>query len=336
MGATWVDGRELTVEGMAFQDTLGPYDRLPARAEADVSAPVWMLSRHSAGVLVRFVTDSPTVSVRWTLRSDDKVLSLMAAAVWSGIDLYQRTDGRWRFLGAGMPDAFPDNEAQLIAGMEPVERELVVNLPLYNGVEALAIGVEEGAAIRPALVDPRQPLCMYGTSIVHGASASRPGMCHTAMLRRRLDWPTFNLGFAGNGTQEPAVAALLAELEPAAYVIDSLPNMAMHIPSIHERTEAFLTTLTTARPDVPILVVGATTRILQPDLKARFTEADALLREIVGRVQDVGAKALRYLPAHDLLGDDEDGTVDTVHPNDLGFSRMADGLEPEIRAALGA
>jgi hypothetical protein len=83
-----------------------------------------------------------------------------------------------------------------------------------------------------------------------------------------------------------------------------------------------------------VLVVGATTRVLHPDTARQFVEADALLREIVERVQDAGARKLTFVDGSDLLGDDEDGTVDTVHPNDLGFFRMADGLEPPIREAL--
>jgi hypothetical protein len=35
-----------------------------------------------------------------------------------------------------------------------------------------------------------------------------------------------------------------------------------------------------------------------------------------------------------LLGDDGEGTTDGSHPNDLGFVRQADVMEPYLRAAL--
>jgi len=35
-----------------------------------------------------------------------------------------------------------------------------------------------------------------------------------------------------------------------------------------------------------------------------------------------------------MLGEDGEGTVDGVHPADLGFMRMADAFEPAMRAAL--
>ena len=42
---------------------------------------------------------------------------------------------------------------------------------------------------------------------------------------RRLDLPVVNLGFSGNGKAEPEVARLLADLDPAIYVLDPLPNL---------------------------------------------------------------------------------------------------------------
>jgi len=42
-----------------------------------------------------------------------------------------------------------------------------------------------------------------------------------------------------------------------------------------------------------------------------------------------------YLPCGNLLGHDEEATVDGTHPTDLGFMRMADAMEPILRQALG-
>ena len=53
----WTDIRELGIEGQGWIDTKAPYDRLPAKAEARVRGAVWNLSRHSAGLCVRYVTD---------------------------------------------------------------------------------------------------------------------------------------------------------------------------------------------------------------------------------------------------------------------------------------
>ena len=56
----WYDARELEVEGKGWTETKAFFDRLPARAEGVVRAPVWGLSRNSAGICIRFVTDATT------------------------------------------------------------------------------------------------------------------------------------------------------------------------------------------------------------------------------------------------------------------------------------
>ena len=54
----------------------------------------------------------------------------------------------------------------------------------------------------PREASAAKPILFYGTSITHGACASRPGMVHTAILGRHLDRPVINLGFSGNGRME--------------------------------------------------------------------------------------------------------------------------------------
>src|SRR5689334_3830672 len=65
----WYDVRHLAVEGRGWTDTKAFYDRLPAKAEGVVRDAVWGLSRNSAGICARFVTDAPTIQARWTLNS---------------------------------------------------------------------------------------------------------------------------------------------------------------------------------------------------------------------------------------------------------------------------
>ena len=60
----WTDADTLTVEGRAFPERAATWDRLPAAAEGVVRQPVWDLSRDSAGIAIRFVTDSTAVAAR--------------------------------------------------------------------------------------------------------------------------------------------------------------------------------------------------------------------------------------------------------------------------------
>ena len=93
----WTNGEDLLVEGIAWPEGSAPWTRLPDTARDDVRAPVWNLSRHSAGIAIRFTTDSPSVTVLWTLTSDSFAMDHMPSTGVSGVDLYLRTASGWRW-----------------------------------------------------------------------------------------------------------------------------------------------------------------------------------------------------------------------------------------------
>ncbi|MGH7199104.1 MAG: SGNH/GDSL hydrolase N-terminal domain-containing protein, partial [Planctomycetaceae bacterium] len=104
-GVLWYDATLLTLEGQGWNDTESEYDRLPARAKGSVREAVWSLSRQSAGLCVRFVTEATELHARWTLTSPRLDMAHMPATGVSGLDLYVKTDGRWRWLACARPAA---------------------------------------------------------------------------------------------------------------------------------------------------------------------------------------------------------------------------------------
>lgn len=328
----WYDVREWGVEGKGWQDTALFYDRFPARAEATVRPAVWNLSRQSAGMSTRFVTDSTSFHVRYTLRSASLAMSHMPATGVSGVDLYAHDDdGRDRWLAVARPAA-QTVQAQLVAGVDPGTRLYTVYLPLYNGVNSLEIGVAAGATFRPVAPRTAKPLVFYGTSIMQGACASRPGMAMTALLGRRFGLPTINLGFSGNGQMEAAVGDLLTELDAAVHIVDCLPNMTADM--VAARTEPLVRQLRAAHPDTPILLVEDRTYGYATFVKSardRHAASRAALHAAYDRLRDDGVRGLSYLGADRLLGTDGEATTDGSHPNDLGMTRYADAYESVLK-----
>jgi hypothetical protein len=334
----WQNPEDWGMEGRVWGDLPRKryYDRLPAEAEGKVPGPVWNLSRHSTGMAVRFKTDATAVHVRYQLLNPGLALPHMPATGVSGTDLYARdASGRWRWVNVSKPDK-QNMEAMLIQDMPAGEREFMLYLPLYNGIEKLEIGVNGGAKFEGlAPREEKEAVLFYGTSITHGASASRPGMCHPAILGRRLDRPVINLGFSGNGKMDESVGALLAKLKVAALVIDCLPNMS---PSqVQERCVPLVKQLRAADDSVPIVLVEDrrnTNSWIQPVRFAHHTANHAALKEGFEKLKVEGINGLFYVEGDALLGDDADGATDGSHPNDLGFFRQADVIEPVLRAAL--
>jgi hypothetical protein len=324
----WYDGRLLLLEGKGWQNTESYYDRLPATAKDKVQAPVWDLSHDSAGMCLRFMTEATSIRIRWTLRKENLALPHMPATGVSGIDLYMRTDnGRWTFVKNGRPSS-RSNEASF--RVTP-GTECMLYLPLYNGVESLQIGVHKDKTMSRPTESPgkqNKPIVFYGTSITQGGCASRPGMACTAIVRRQLDVPVINLGFSGNGKMEPEMAELLAELAPAVYVLDCLPNMQPV--EVSERVGPFVKKLRGVRPSTPILLVeDSSVSNTTP------TGKGTILRRIYEDLKAEGIRDLHFLSNRDMLGTDGDGTVDGSHPNDIGMMRQATVFSESLATILG-
>ena len=333
----WYDIRLLGVEGQGFQDVAAPFDRLPARAEKTVRAPVWSLSRNSAGLCVRFVTSATDLQARWKLTSTNLAMPHMPATGVSGLDLYVKADnGKWHWLANGKPTA-QETTAKLIGGIPAGTREFMLYLPLYNGVQSVELGLSKTIALHKA--DARKsglkPIVFYGTSITQGGCASRPGMVHTAILGRWLDTPVINLGFSGNGRLEPEVGQYIAEIDASVFVLDCLPNIEAK--EVTERTEPLVAQLRKNHPTTPIVLVEdrdySDSFLVTSKLK-RNRDSQAALKAAYEKLKAGGDKQLYYITGPDMLGADNEGTVDSSHPTDLGFFRQAEAFHKVLAPIL--
>ncbi len=323
------------VEGRGWPETTRYFDRLPSRAQGLVREPVWDLSRHSAGMNVKFVTDAETIHVRYSLLKANLAMPHMPATGVSGLDLYgEDSQGVDRWVQVTKPTT-QTIETAIADGLAPGKRKYTIYLPLYNGVESLEIGVDASASFEEVSPRTEKPILFYGTSIMHGACASRPGMAIPAILGRRLEVPVINLGFSGNGRMEPEVADLLSELDPSVFVIDCVPNMNADM--IDERAVPLVKRLKQAHPDTPVLLVEDRANSNTPFFPKRgdtHRSNRQALRRALKQLLDDGVKDLYYLNGDHLMGDDSEGSTDGSHPSDLGMMRYADAYEPALRAVL--
>lgn len=335
-GLNWHDVTTWGVEGRILSDQPRDrwFDRLPVSAKATVTPNVWNLSRDSTGMVVRFQSDSPSLHVHYKLSKSTLGMPHMPATGVSGVDLYARdTDGKWKWVQVTKP-ATQEVKAEIIKGLAPGLREYAAYLPLYNGVEFMHIGVEQSSRFEP--LQPRgKPIVFYGTSITHGACASRPGMVHTAILGRKLDQAIVNLGFSGNGRMDAAVGEYLVQIDAAAYVIDCLPNMAPA--DVTAKCVPLVNQLRAAKPKTPIILVEDrrfTNDWITPAKHQFHSDNHAALRAAYDSLVKAGVSGLSYIEGDKLYGEDTEGATDASHANDLGFMRQAEQFEPILRQAL--
>jgi hypothetical protein len=330
------DGHEFDVIGKYHSEK--NYGRFPAQYQSTLRESVWKLGQNSAGIAIRFRTNASTIIVRWTIMNDANLAHMPATGV-KGVDLYAWSNGGWQYVRTGFPSK-KSNENTLLSKGDGVAREYLLNLPLYDGVDSLEIGVNAAAEITRAkekLLLEKKPVVYYGTSIAQGGCASRPGLAFTNILSRKLDRTVINFGFSGNGTIETSVGEAMCEIDAALYVIDCNPNTQTEL--IYDRTLALVRLLRKRWPDVPVLLVGGfrnESYFFNP--AAGVNEAVEKKQQELKRAFDMlkksGFTKLYYQKGDGLIGTDHEGTVDGIHPNDVGMLRIAEGLYPVIKKIL--
>lgn len=329
---TYHDGHAFTVIGKYHNEK--NYARFPAKYKGRLRDKVWDLGQHSAGISIRFRTNSPTIIVRWTLINNSSLTHMPDTGV-KGVDMYAFQQDHWQYVQTGFP-RHKENEYIMLEHGDGLSREYLLNLPLYDGVESVHIGVESDAEItKPA--DPHllseKPVVYYGTSIAQGGCASRPGLAFTNILSRSLNRSFVNFGFSGNGNIETSVGEAMCEIDAALYVIDCNPNTKTEL--IYDRTMSLVAMLKKNKSKTPVLLVGGfpdESRFFNPasGVNQDIAEKQKELRRAYDALRKSGVSEIYFKKGDNLVGTDHEGTVDGIHPNDIGMMRIAYALEPMI------
>lgn len=328
------NGQDFTVIGK-FHDEKN-YARFPERYKNVVRKEVWDLGQNSAGLGIRFRTNASDISIRWSLL-DDNAFPHMALTGIKGVDLYVMMDGAWRFVQTGRPGKKTSEYVMFEKG-EPAYREYLLNLPLYDGIESIYIGVNADAEISKPVapwLTVKKPVVYYGSSIAQGGCASRPGMAFTNILARKLDRTFINMGFSGSGTFDSSVAVAMCEADAALYVVDCNPNTETRL--IYDRALKLVQQLKQCKPNVPVLLEENflyENSFLMKDKQADNETKRKELRRAFATLTAAGLKNIYYQKSDGMLGTDHEGAVDGVHPTDLGMLRIADFQLPVIKNIL--
>lgn len=336
---SWHEVSEFKMLGRAYPDSLPLYSRVPAFLKSTTRDALYDLGQNTAGMAIRFRSDSPRFALDWqSLNSDNS--TNMAVMATRGADLYWLTpEGEWRFLAPARPMGDPTTWL-IIDNMEPQMREYMLHLPLYDGLKFCKIGIAPESVIEnPQIESPRadvKPIVIYGSSIQQGATASRPGMAASNIIRRDLDIETINLGFSANAHIDYEIAEMMADVDASVYVLDFVPNALPW--EIEEKTEKFVKILRDRRPDVPLIFVECpafTHTQLDKTSSAYYNDSkNQAIKKVYDKMVAEGLDNTFYLTADKILPADGDGSSDSIHFNDYGFRYFAHALTGLLKQAL--
>jgi len=323
-----------TINGLWWlKENGGTYCRLPQRAAVmdQIEKRVWRYSRYPAGARLRFKTNSSSVELRIDHGGDSFSWKELSVTAMAGIELYEGPPDRMVFRRISRPvsgkepyvaDFGPFPERQL--------REFTFYLPMYAKLESLEIALDSDAKIEPPSpfkID--KPVVFYGTSFIQGGCASRASMNLPALIGRMLGVDIINLGFAGDGRCELAMAKLAAEIDAACFVMGPILNEPV---LMRENYPRFVACIRQQRPDLPILLM---TRLHTTGQTEPYS-VNTLVREVWEKMRLAGDQHVYFFDSFVLYKDGSiHPTVEGLHPSDLGFKMIADALAPDMAKILG-
>ncbi len=320
----------IRVFGVAFFEEKQKLERLPLDL---IEALKYgnKLGRRCPGTRVCFRTDATEFELELTLEP----LSIdIGMAVYScqSAEVLVGERGRARFAALVNPPNYNTTTfSKKITKSDKME-DVTVFLPRNEVVSCVKLTFPDGARVEEPTPYRYGPVLYYGSSITEGGCCCRLTNAYTALLSNRLDVDYYNFGFSGSAKGELIMADYINTIPVKAFVYDYDHNSpsAEHLRSTHE---PFFLRIREKQPDLPILMMGRPDFDYTADAKERREVILNTYQNALAR----GDKNVYYLDSEEFFGtvDREQCTIDRVHPNDLGFYRMADVVEPMLRRMLG-
>jgi len=341
-GISWHSPKEspFQIAGLAWFAEEGKYRRMPSAPQSKLPEAVDYLANHPAGGQIRFQTNSRSLMVRVKL-TNKADMPHMPATGQCGVDCYvEMSDGLQYCNTTKYEIAKTEYESLMFDNWSSEMRNIVLYLPLYQGVEEIEIGLEENAdLLPPPNYSNDKKIIIYGTSITQGGCASRPGMVYSNILSRRIPMEFINLGFSGSGKGEPEVAEVVASIPNPAFLVLDYEANCVSTELFQQTLPEFIRIYRNVHPDTQILIVSRIryAREIFPGHQHVYDarmERKQFQQSLVNELRSKGDHNIHFFDGSDLLGgnDFNECTVDGSHPTDLGYLRMADGLEPVFKA----
>lgn len=332
----YVDAAELNIIGKVLP-TPKPFTRVDTDKYHFEDKTIRRYANYSTGLMVVFSTDSRTIAAKWKTSSANAGYN-MNSIVCKGLDLYIRQDGKWVFAGVGKPSMgkapYDNHNGTIVRNMPEGTKECLLYLPLFDRVDALEIGVDENASIVPMENPFRYKIVFKGSSVTHGASASRSGMTYPARFGRDNNFYVCNLGFSGKSKLQKEYARILADTEADAFILDAFSNPLAD--EINERFDEFVDIIRAAHPQTPLIFLQTERRETRNfDMVIEKTEAEkqkAAEEQVKERMKT--DRHIYFITSEDYLGHDHIATADGCHPTDLGFTYMLESISPKILKIL--
>lgn len=310
--------------GVFYDEARGRFMRMDGDVADRVSTGVSALSKHTSGGRVRFSTDSAKIglSVEYSALSQ---MSHMPHTGSSGFCLLEKSGNTYKTVFTFRPTYTDETgfsgEVEIKTGGK---HEYILFFPLYNDVTKLEIYLDESANVyEPEKYKDIKPMLYYGPSLDQGGCASRPDSSYQAMVSKWNNIDFINLCFSGKAKGEPLMAEYLTTIDCSLCFI-AYDGNAPTVEFLRDTHFKFYQIYRSVKKDVPVVFMSAPCF----DNYRNAAENREVIIESYHRAKELGDENVYFLDGKILFGDKdrEICTVDGIHPNDLGFYRIAEHI----------
>ena len=292
------------------------------------------LGRRPMGARLGFKTDSKKFTVKIELETlgvdiGMSIYSCQSAYVFVG----QRQSSR--FLGIVNPYSYEQKVLEKTFYKSGEMEDVLVYLPRNEIIKNVWIYIEDEAKIEaPTPYKYSKPMLFYGSSITEGGIACNVCNGYNAVISRHLDADYYNLGFSGNAKGEIEMADFINTIDMSVFIYDYDHNAPTpeHLEKTHE---PFFKRIREMHPTLPVVMMSRPYAVYGDEEKRR--------REIVKKTYENARKNgdtnVYFIDGEEPFrnySDRELCFIDTIHPNDLGYSLMVAHIEPLIKEILEA
>lgn len=280
-------------------------------------------SRSSASATLELITDSDYIALRYALLPG-------SSQKYGSIDLYVD--------GALYESRFMDDLVAIQAGFQlPAgEHRVTVYFPWTTETILKAVHLSDGASVIP--VEKSCRMMCFGDSITQGYVAKYTSLSYVNQVARALDAEVINQGIGGYIFNEAVIDESICFFRPDIITVaygtnDYSRNETMEAYMV--KPSRYIEKLAKLFPDVPIVGIlpiyrndhNNVVRELYRDYKLadarKFLKEQYLALPNGYVIEETGIPHLSMAFVPDLL-----------HPNDMGFTLMAQGIIPQLKEIL--
>ena len=304
-------------------------ERLPDEVIEKVPS-LEFFGKRCPGARLCFRTDSEkfTVKAKFKTLGPDAGMSVFSC---QSFDVLVGSRQHPEFLGLVTPYNLQTFSFEATFTKKKEMEDVTIFLARNEKIEDIQIEIEDNALIEEPTPYRYKPVVYYGSSITEGGCCSNVKNSYTSILSNRLDADFYCLGFSGSAKGELPMADFINTLDMSIFVFDYDHNApdAEHLRKTHE---PFFRRIREAHPYLPIVIMTMPKEVYTEENDERA----AVIKQTYLNAVENGDRNVYFIDGEEFYGPEERYlcSIDGVHPNSLGFLRMANIIEPTLRKIL--